>query len=124
MKCGKGGGGDGGGRGFCGAIVVIMEGAYRLPIFEGGKEGDGSSSLGCARGGGCQRLEKGYHSRIAMPNSQTEWCSALPIGFVGVNVVPFEEYFHHSLVPILSSKRERCLIQVARLFGVDVVPPE
>ena len=56
--------GRGGDRCVCGAVVVLAEMACtgRLPAFGGVKEGGGSSFLGCAGGGGCQRLEQCYHS--------------------------------------------------------------
>ena len=82
-----GGGGLKRGGCVCGAVVVLVGVEYRLPIFEGGKEGDASSSLGCA---GCWRLEKCHHPRMAALNSPTEWCSALVVRFVGGDVVPPE----------------------------------
>ena len=45
-------GGRGGGGCDSAAVVVLVEVAYKLRVFFGGREGDGTSSLGRA-GSGC-----------------------------------------------------------------------
>jgi len=95
-----------------------------IAVVRGGKRDDGLLLRSGAGGDGCQRLKQCYNSRMAFLNSPTEWCPAPIIGCVGVDVVPFEQDFHHSLVPVRSSKAEWCFPNVVRLFGVDVVPSE
>ena len=72
--------------------------------------------------GGCQRLKQFYHFRMALLNSPTEWCSALVIRFVGVDVVTFELYFHRSFVPSLCRKTELWLAVRTNIVGVNDVP--
>ena len=51
-------------------------------------------------------------------SSLVEQRFAIPIWLVGVDVVPLKQYFHHSLMPILSSTIERCLASVVWIIAI------
>ena len=53
-------------------------------------------------------------------SSTVERCFAILIYFVGDDVVPFEEHFHHSLVPLPSRSVECCSAVEIRFVRVDV----
>lgn len=57
-------------------------------------------------GGGSWRLEQHYHFLVPIISSPIEWCLAMLIPIVRVNVAPFKQYFHHPLLPILSTTME------------------
>jgi len=50
-----------------------------------------------------------HHSLVPTPSGKPEWCSAIDIWTVGVDVAPSEMYLHHSPALTLSSIPERCL---------------
>ena len=57
-------------------------------------------------------------------NGIIEWCSAVIIWFVGIDVAPSEQHFHYSLVPPISSIIEWCFAVIIWFVGIDVFPSE
>ena len=63
-----------------------------------------------------------YNFHMPVDRGDLEWCLAVIVLLVGIDIVPCEEQFHHALMPTVRSNPERCSAIVVGLVGIDIIP--